>query len=153
MVPTVRFKPDTDRAGATGYDVPKDTLDPRYAACSDHRVACDCREAEHAETVAELLAELREYRRAFEAFWRAAPYEVTRQARIAWAVTQHGQYPEPARWAGEGEHDARQKALLRIVNGDDMTLERIRDLARIALGFHSGEDGTPRVGPWEEVPF
>lgn len=27
------------------YTPPKDTRDPRYAACVDHHVACDCREA------------------------------------------------------------------------------------------------------------
>lgn len=35
--------------------LPTDTMDPRWAACTDHRVACDCREAEMAEN-------LREYR-------------------------------------------------------------------------------------------
>lgn len=31
------------------YDTPRNTLDPRYRTCRDHRVACDCREAEFAE--------------------------------------------------------------------------------------------------------
>ena len=31
------------------YTPPSNTLDPRYEACTDHRVACDCREAEFAE--------------------------------------------------------------------------------------------------------
>lgn len=171
MTPTVRFKPGTDQAGATGYDIPKNTLDPRYAACTDHHVACDCREAEHAELVAELhaefhdemerltadhaetvdelRAEIQEYRRAFEAFWRAAPYEVTRQARIAWTVAQQGMYPYRGRDAAG--HDARQKALLRIANDSKLAPERARELAHTALGFEPGEDGTPRVGPWEEM--
>lgn len=31
------------------YTPPRDTMDPRYVACTEHRVACDCREAEWAE--------------------------------------------------------------------------------------------------------
>lgn len=34
--------------------LPTSTLDPRFATCTDHRVACDCREAVLAEDVAEL---------------------------------------------------------------------------------------------------
>lgn len=51
---------------SVNYDTPRDTLDPRVARCTDHRVACDCREAEHAEIVAELRYELREFRAAFD---------------------------------------------------------------------------------------
>lgn len=39
------------------YDLPKNTLDPRYEACADHHPACDCREATIAEDRAELVAE------------------------------------------------------------------------------------------------
>lgn len=39
------------------YDVPVDTRDPRYAACTDHHIACDCREAELAEQISELRGE------------------------------------------------------------------------------------------------
>lgn len=46
--------------------LPKNSLDPRYAACVDHRTACDCREAGFAEERAEYRAELDEVRRAFE---------------------------------------------------------------------------------------
>lgn len=31
------------------YTPPRDTLDARYDACTEHHVACDCREAEHHE--------------------------------------------------------------------------------------------------------
>lgn len=59
-VPTIRF-----RGGAkVAYDRPKDTRDPRWEACTDHRPACDCREAELAEGIAELRAELEAVRRA-----------------------------------------------------------------------------------------
>lgn len=44
----VRFGP-WGNGGAVLYTPPANTLDPRYEACSDHHVACDCREAEHAE--------------------------------------------------------------------------------------------------------
>lgn len=36
-------------AGAVAYTPPGDTTDPRYDACTDHHVACDCREAEISE--------------------------------------------------------------------------------------------------------
>lgn len=39
------------------YDQPKNTLDPRYPACVEHRVACDCREAEYAEEGTEFRAD------------------------------------------------------------------------------------------------
>jgi hypothetical protein len=35
---------------------PTDTCDPRYVACVDHRLACDCREAELGEEVHEWRA-------------------------------------------------------------------------------------------------
>jgi hypothetical protein len=40
--PEIRYKPPTS------------TVDPRYAACRQHRVACDCREGHMAEDRAEL---------------------------------------------------------------------------------------------------
>lgn len=46
------------------YDVPANTLDPRYPLCTEHRVACDCREAELREDLAELNAEFRAIREA-----------------------------------------------------------------------------------------
>lgn len=46
------------------YAPPSSTLDPRYKACSQHRPACDCREAEHAEALAEIVAEQRRVARA-----------------------------------------------------------------------------------------
>ena len=47
------------------YATPFNTLDPRYTTCTQHRVACDCREAELAEDRAELNAGLRELRQVF----------------------------------------------------------------------------------------
>lgn len=53
---TVRF-----RGGATVVaDVPRDTCDrDRWSNCTEHHVACDCREAEMAEQISELRAELK----------------------------------------------------------------------------------------------
>lgn len=48
-LPTVAFA-DGSRIA---YDCPKDTLDNRFAACRDHHVACDCREAVFAEDAGE----------------------------------------------------------------------------------------------------
>jgi len=42
------------------YTPPRDTCDPRYVACTEHHVACDCREAEFAEQLAEFRNRLRE---------------------------------------------------------------------------------------------
>lgn len=42
------------------YDVPRHTGDIRFALCSDHHPACDCREAELAENLAELRSEMHE---------------------------------------------------------------------------------------------
>jgi len=39
------------------YRAPRDTTDPRWQACHEHRTACDCREAEWAEQLAELRSE------------------------------------------------------------------------------------------------
>ena len=44
------------------YTPPRDTCDPRARACSAHRVACDCREAEWAEYRSESVAERRHLR-------------------------------------------------------------------------------------------
>jgi hypothetical protein len=53
--PEIRYKPPTN------------TCDPRYAACRQHRVACDCREAHMAEDRAELRWYADENRRLEEA--------------------------------------------------------------------------------------
>ena len=47
---------------AVAYVPPRDTTDPRARACTDHRVACDCREAEWAEYRSESVAERRHLR-------------------------------------------------------------------------------------------
>lgn len=52
------------------YTPPADTVDPRYEACTEHRVACDCREAEHAETMSE-----------FAGMWRAVQEAADRVLR------------------------------------------------------------------------
>ena len=65
-LPTVAFYGGPMRRGAFAgrtplprvvYEVPRNTCDPRFAACTDHHVACDCREACHAEEIAEHRAE------------------------------------------------------------------------------------------------
>lgn len=47
------------------YTPPRDTCDLRYAACREHRTACDCREAQFAEHIREQSMELREIKDAF----------------------------------------------------------------------------------------
>lgn len=60
-LPTVHFQ-DGSRVV---YTAPRDTCDARYRTCVHHRVACDCREAESAETISELRAEMRATQKAF----------------------------------------------------------------------------------------
>ncbi|MGV9666964.1 hypothetical protein [Nocardia niigatensis] len=55
---------------------PRDTTDPRYGACTDHRLACDCREAELAERLTDQLAEVREMRNALMAACTGHPTKV-----------------------------------------------------------------------------
>ncbi|OZE98105.1 hypothetical protein [Rhodococcoides fascians] len=45
---------------------PRDTMDPRYLACTNHHLACDCREAMHAEAMGERIAEAHDLMRAAE---------------------------------------------------------------------------------------
>jgi hypothetical protein len=54
-LPTIHFQDGTRLA----YQPPRNTLDNRYAACTDHHPACDCREASMAEARQEMLAEQR----------------------------------------------------------------------------------------------
>lgn len=59
-VPSVRFHDGT----VIAYQPPRDTVDDdRWSNCHEHRVACDCREAELAEQIAELRSELETARR------------------------------------------------------------------------------------------
>jgi hypothetical protein len=46
------------------HDLPRNTLDVRYAACGNHHLACDCREAQQAEDIGEFAAMWGEIRRA-----------------------------------------------------------------------------------------
>lgn len=60
-LPTIRFQDGTRIA----YTPPPHTLDIRYAVCTDHHPACDCREAELAENAGELRGELDGIKAAF----------------------------------------------------------------------------------------
>lgn len=50
---------------SVNYTPPANTCDPRYTACTDHHVACDCREAEFAEQRQERRAETQHQREVF----------------------------------------------------------------------------------------
>lgn len=60
-LPTVCFQDGSRRV----YTAPRDTMDVRYRACATHRTACDCREAELAETISELQWQIRHAQQAF----------------------------------------------------------------------------------------
>lgn len=75
------------------YPVPLNTLDPRYLTCTQHRPACDCREAELAEDRAELNAELKALRRVFRRVLAGHPEEcactgcqILRDSRLSFLV-------------------------------------------------------------------
>lgn len=68
-LPTIRFHDGTKVA----YDVPRDTMDPRYTPCTDHHPACDCREAEFAEEIGELRGELKGIAKAAREVLRGHP--------------------------------------------------------------------------------
>ncbi len=55
--PLVSFR---GQAVAVTSSPPRDTTDPRWRQCTEHRLACDCREAELNEELSELRAERRE---------------------------------------------------------------------------------------------
>ncbi|WP_033338992.1 hypothetical protein [Catenuloplanes japonicus] len=59
----VRTDTVTFSDGSTSdYTPPVNTLDPRYTACADHRVGCDCREADLREDIADLRIEVESLR-------------------------------------------------------------------------------------------
>lgn len=49
------------------YSRPRNTIDPRHDACTDHHVACDCREALFAENESEARGDFDAMQKAFEA--------------------------------------------------------------------------------------
>lgn len=61
------------------YTPPKDTLDPRFEACTDHHPACDCREAEFAEDKQERRAWKREVEAAFNEILAGHPTYTRRE--------------------------------------------------------------------------
>lgn len=77
-LPTVHFHDGSRLA----YTPPKDTCDARYKTCAHHRVACDCREAEHAEEISELRWQIRTAQQAFA--------EVLK-GHQTWAYTDNGE--------------------------------------------------------------
>lgn len=57
---TVRFADGS----TVDYRPPINTVDPRYAACKEHRVGCDCREADLREDIVDNRAEWEGFRKA-----------------------------------------------------------------------------------------
>lgn len=64
--PSLSFEEQWARRPKVAYTPPRNTCDPRAAACTDHHVACDCREAEFAENAQEYAAARRETQQAFD---------------------------------------------------------------------------------------
>ena len=59
-LPVIKFMDGSTQA----YTVPRNTMDIRYAACSGHHPACDCREAHLAEDIHEYRTMYRELEQA-----------------------------------------------------------------------------------------
>jgi len=72
------------------HDLPRSTLDIRYAACTSHHLACNCREAMLAEDIAE-----------YRAMWREL------EQAILGAIKGHQTYAftgtDDSGWSGEDE--------------------------------------------------
>lgn len=77
--PLIRFHDGTTVA----YDVPRNTMDPRYSACHIHRPACDCREAHMNEDRGEFLAIQNEVKRTTNQVL---------QGHATWAFTNDGEW-------------------------------------------------------------
>lgn len=118
------------------YDVPKNTCDPRYAQCSSHHVACDCREAELSE-------QLNEHRYEWDAVRDAA-----RRALAGHQVD----YPFGVR---EGEEYRYPLCLCSgcVIHRATHTLLRWSDVD-FGTGRVKPAEGSPAMG-WapDEVPF
>ncbi|AVP71306.1 hypothetical protein [Prescottella equi] len=71
--PVLRFR---GQPVAVDRSAPQDTSDPRWNNCTDHHLACDCREAEQNEALNELRSEWRTLRAVLEAQLAGHPTEV-----------------------------------------------------------------------------
>ena len=71
--PMVRFRGQPVDVGSS---TPRYTLDPRYLACTDHHLACDCREAEQNEQINEYRDGYREITDVIAAAIEGHPTEV-----------------------------------------------------------------------------
>lgn len=101
--------------------LPRDTRDPRWMACLDHRTACDCREAEHAE-------QLNEYAARFDSLTRAAQAELAGHLLRDYSWwDEPGHRPEPgtpdwqAMCRGDGPRSC-QCAGCRLIRASDESL-------------------------------
>ena len=76
------------------YTPPINTLDPRYAACADHRVGCDCREADLREDIVDYRVDY-EHLRAENARLRAVIDQIS---KALVATDEPGDYPDVPNW-------------------------------------------------------
>lgn len=90
-MPTVRFRDGARRVA----DPPRSTLDLRWLVCRDHHTACDCREAELAEQIADFRAEAQAARRTEEACTAVLRLHVA--SPLGYCRSCHDQYPCPTR--------------------------------------------------------
>lgn len=66
---------------SVAYDIPRNTLDPRVEQCTDHHVACDCREALMAEDLKEIRLEYRAVEQAFTTILAGHPTRTSDDAK------------------------------------------------------------------------
>ncbi|WP_018504273.1 hypothetical protein [Parafrankia discariae] len=134
----IALRPTLYRGGQVriddGYRPPRDTCDPRWGACTEHRPGCDCREAEHAEYVAELLSELRHLREVVEGLWRYSPADV--RDSVYAAVYRAALTPyEDARAQGM------RQALYRLAHDTRLSPDQVRAVALGALNAPVPDEG------------
>jgi hypothetical protein len=93
-LPVITFADGTRQA----YTPPRNTMDIRYAVCSDHHPGCDCREALLAEDIGEYRMMLRDVEQAILAAIKGhQTYAYTGQSDTGWsAEDEFGQCKCPA---------------------------------------------------------
>ena len=123
---TISFRDGTRQA----YTVPRNTMDPRYPLCANHHPACDCREAELAENLAEYRGMLK------------SAEEAAKDILAGHATWAYEQAPDGTdRLVGcmcTGCQIVRRSYLLDHRHGDSLSRDEVYGLsdAELEAGFH-----------------
>jgi hypothetical protein len=129
------------------HDLPRNTLDIRYAACNDHHLACDCREALLAEDTAEYRAMWQELEQAIlDAIEGHQTYAFTGTDDSGWSgEDEYAQCKCPACVIARSVHIGFSECMRQHREAYERLAAESRERARAA--FAAIYDGT------DEVPF